>query len=407
MPTISYTATIKCVNQVRSTTDLPEGYVDNIPLFYRQTRETQLDFYNSFVGSHPELFSNGSTSDGNVIESGFLKTNELNGPCLLLDQEIGTNPWMGCKTYEMQLNNLNSYIFRRAIGITSIYAIYPITIQTYSSIQYFQSTLAAPVFTPNLKNSAQVFTTTILDAMSATGGIAAYKTSNTLTDQQFNDLCEYTPVSFDVNDPYPIIFDLRTNYFPVYKNAAILIETESGVTQYIIPVGALDNYNGIVKIDLTTYGTPSDITGFYIFYAALPSFYPLIREIPLYGYNATTMQPVIISNKTSSTFDQISLSTNEITLVKDPDNTATDQVTIVNNSNEYLFIETDQDIQINGKTFLAGTESILPGQYSVLNIKLARSIYNTIITTINIQIGIYDRYNGVKKYIDSIQVTVS
>jgi hypothetical protein len=397
MSSVTYTANIECLNQVRLTSELTHGYVDNLPIFNRVARSPEFDFYNNYGLNIPQMFSSGLLFNDQYIENGLIKPKTLNGPSFILDTIINGNLSI-ISSDNLNVNHFNAYIFKRTRGLLGIYNTYQVNQVVINNISYYQVGLSGPIFISTIKHSIRTYSPT--DLTTIVTNVQTYMSDL----DNFSDLCEYIPTT---NIDVLITTILQTEYFPLYNKIAVLVKNvDNSYTQIAANKQTIDLYNGIISLDLTGINL-NNITGFYIFYGVLPAYSPVIKSEVVEAYNSLSFQKVIISNKTSSTLDHISLNTNTVNLIKDTQNTNTATVIVENNSYEYLFIEPDHDIQINNKTVLSGTESILPGKYNELDLKLARSIYGTNVTIMHLDIGIYDRYNHVKKYIDTITINIS
>ncbi len=330
------------------------GTVDNTPLFNRVVKEIDPLILQDIANRTPSAFSDGILNERLIVDRGFLKTRTLNGPALLFDQTGKTN------TYYLESNNSIAYIYKRFNNNISVY-------KQYDTI-YKDSKFQIPGFTSIEANE------TISD-FEILGVDATHDT---------------------------IVF--KTKYFPLNLTTTKLII--SGVDTLTTPTG-VDRYNGLFFFVVLKTATPN-ITGVKIEATAVPSIHPTIDTKFIDIENSTESVQLQASNKTSSVFDNVAISPRTISLSKaDESNPDFDTVTIRNYSYEYLFIEPEQNVQINNKTIPGGSESILPGKYNELNIKLARSTYGAVYTSFKVNIGIYDRYNHVKKYIDTITINIT
>lgn len=356
MPNISYNLEIK---NILDTTN-----IDNRPAFNYPVKEFSFDFFKELSQRNYSCFESGSLNWNNLfVEDKLLKIKELNGPCLLFDQLTTDELYLITPEYILDYNNNNAYIFKRfkdSISIDRIIeAIYE---DSKFKIENTYNEIRSDIF--------------ILEDIQIVG-----------LDGTYDNLI------------------VRSSRFPIsISSCTVTADTVFSINPSLI---SYDAFVGIVSIPILKTQT-SQLSSVKIQYSILPCIYPLVREQKLELSNNKEITYLRSSNRTSSIYDNISISPRTITLDKsNQQNIDSETVIIENWAYEYLFIEPEQDIRINNKLIPAGTESILPGKYNELVIKLARSIYTTSLTSFKIDIGVYDRYNQLKKYIDSITINIT
>lgn len=397
MPKITYNAKLL--------TEFNESFVDNQADFNRNIKEVNLGFFDSFTQTNLNIMSTGFLDKEPLfIEDNKLRRTELNGICLLLtDLEDG---FMKADSPDIQVNNNTAYIFERVGNKVYIKNQYEVEYDT----DKFVSDLAYPVFISQYKDSAKEFTTT--DLVDIANGISNWLTANSMTIEEFSKYCEFVPISEVASfiDP-PATFrpNIKTRYFPLdSNNSAFILYSDGSIEQ--ADLASAERYNGIIRpnLDTLTEAEVEDIEGFYLFYATVPAYYPFVSDPVVPLENSKTLKKLVASSKTSSLYEHIWISPREFSLAKDTPNTETQVVTINNDLGEYIYITPDQDIQFNGKLVEKDKTAILPGKYTELKVKLARSVYeDPLITQVNIDLGVYDRYNNLKKLIDTIIITIT
>lgn len=345
MPSISYSLKVK--------NSFTNQGVDNTPRFNRPVREMEQATKEELSISSFFNMRDGKLINDYIVEDRLLKYKYLNGPILLFD-DLQSDKICTPQT-QVTYNNLDSYIFKRIGSKLSISNIY--------KASYLDNKFQIPLFEDEKTDTISV-------------------TSDMISDKEVGTNKYIT---------------IKTRYFPVKE----IIEI-SGLGSS--PSYDADLINGIIRFDVSS-ATALGADILTINYKVQAVIYPLTENKESELTNSSDLQNLYLSNLTNSEYDIINIEPKNITLQKTPENTSFVEVSISNYSGETLFIEPEQDIQINNQIIESGSDNILVSSSALLKIKLKD--VSTPVSTFKLDVGIYDRYNHVKKYIDKITINVT
>lgn len=224
---------------------------------------------------------------------------------------------------------------------------------------YCVTGLTKPISFCNLNGSSREFSE--IDYLNANFDYTRLITPQ-LEDWQFFDLCEYIPVDklkIRTTDRLLNSILLHTKFFPIFKHFAIIAEFENGLLQvFQNDIESIDYRLGSILLNKqATDNSLGNITGIYIFYAAMPMCFSgdnietlNIRDLVL---NDDDIIKIGIDN--NSYDHNIFISEPYITLNKEPNQTYWATNIDIPSRFKRCFLEVDKPIIVNNTLVDSGT----------------------------------------------------
>lgn len=338
--------------------------------FGRETKELSLlENYKSKI----HLFNQGFFGDL-LIEDHQVKLPGLEGHITLADLMLvdGVGKVMGSTHFTeasgYQPENVICFSLNRKheISIEKIYEVHPKGGALLIDGQNFIETHN------NILGSSKHWNETELFQMAT--DFDAFVTANTIDTEVFFDGMEWQSwqdLNFNRDNPTQISFlHIQSTYFPLYKQVTVLVFKEDGSWEQA-QVKELDQYNGIIKIDLREHfdqnslGTFSGIRLFYGISPAIISSYKslseaLISQVP--EDNLLAPEPkIVVSAVTSSHIDPVYVDKNQLYIKTAAwDKTDSDNLKIYNTQDDYnIFLESDSFVLANDQLLNPGIKNYL------------------------------------------------
>lgn len=327
------------------------------PEYSREVREISADIIHPLLEENPALLKDGNLGfDNKIVDNGLLKRPTLNGPCLIFDQ-IDVDQYgdliLTTGIYDGPINNTEAYIFKRVREDYGIHKIF--------KTEYKNNRFIIKGYTP------------------FPGG------NHSVTSSLFG--------------PRVIV---KSKFFPVQDGELLLLpDNYTGHD--------LDTFNGITSIDISVNNSGINPDNYnydlnYMFGAAIPCIHPFLTPSDLFIENSSSVRSLGVSSITNSDYDIIEVYPQDISFsaIVDRRLEETETLYIKNNSHECLFLESQEPIQINNKVITPYQETIIPDGFNELQLKMTRQTPRG--SHFFVDIGVYDNYDHVKKYISRIRI---